>query len=200
MRGRLLIGVIGAALAWGSVAEAQSWMAGTSVGVAKQYSYEVGGPIDNRDETDTALRVFGGYQFHPNMAVVVSYVDLGAGNYDGPAFGGFTDKLTADGFDFSFVGGFAPGEQKRFRTFGTIGLFRWKQKVSYRDTSGFYPYDDSGTSLSFGLGCEVTIDEGGHWGVHFDYQRFKDVGDKNNSGHEYDRSMLSVGVQYRFGK
>jgi hypothetical protein len=32
------------------------------------------------------------------------------------------------------------------------------------------------------------------------YPRFFDVGDENNSGHEYDRSMISVGVDYRFGR
>jgi hypothetical protein len=38
------------------------------------------------------------------------------------------------------------------------------------------------------------------WGINFEYQLFKDVGDANNSGHEYDRDMISVGVDYRFGR
>lgn len=183
-----------------SVATAQGWVAGASVGVGKQYDYEVGGPIDNRDETDTAMRVFGGYDLNGNLGVVLSYVDLGEGGYDGPAYEGFTDTLSADGWDMSFVAGIAPGEQKKFGIFATIGMFKWKQDVAYRDASGFYPYEDSGTSLSYGLGCELTLGEGGQWGVHFDYQMFKDVGDADNSGHEYDRTMIAVGVQYHFGR
>lgn len=200
MRSRLFVAIVGLVLGGISVAGAQGWVAGASVGQAKQYDYEVGGPIANTDETDQAFRVFGGYNFNGNLGVVVSYVDLGKADYDGPAFGGFTDTLKADGFDFSFVGGIAPGQQKKFGIFATAGFFKWKQDVSYRDSSGFYPYNDSGTSLSYGLGCELTLGEGAKWGVHFDYQMFKNVGDPDNSGHEYDRTMISVGVQYHFGR
>jgi hypothetical protein len=183
-----------------SEASAQGWLAGASAGVATQYDYEVGGPIANSDETDTAFRAFGGYMFMPVLGVALSYVDLGDANYDGPAFGGFTDKLGADGFDLSLIAGWAPGSQKLFSLFGTVGIFRWQQDVHYQDPSGVYPYDDSGTSLSYGIGGEFALGEGGKYGVHIDYQIFTDVGDPDNSGHQYDRSFASVGFDYRFGR
>jgi hypothetical protein len=34
-------------------ASAQGWLAGASVGMAKQHDYEVGGPIDHRGRADT---------------------------------------------------------------------------------------------------------------------------------------------------
>jgi OOP family OmpA-OmpF porin len=193
-------GVVVAALLFASTAAAQEWLVGGSFGPAQQYDYSVGGPIANSDDTDDAYRLFGGYQFGKYFAVITSYVDLGAPSYDGPAWGGFTDELSADGVDFSLVTGWAPGGQDRLNLFGTIGMFRWKQDVHYVDPSGVYDYEDSGTSFSYGVGSEIHIGSTGKLGVHFEYQFFKDVGDENNSGHEYDRSMISTGIDYRFGR
>lgn len=201
MRGRNVLWILGfVALFASSDAAAQGWLAGGSAGTAKQYDYEVGGEITTRDDTDTGYRVFGGYQFHPTMAVVVSYVDLGKMYYDGPAWGGFTDYLSAKGIDASFLAGWRPGSQDRFTLFGTLGIFRWQQDVNYTDPSGNYPYEDKGTSFSYGAGGEVSFGAGAHWGFHFNYQRFMDVGDADNSGHEYDRDLIAVGFDYRFGK
>ncbi len=198
----LLVILTGGAFLLGGMpaAHAQGWLAGASVGVGKQYDYEVGGPVENSDDTDTAYRAFAGYQFHPNFAGVLSYVDLGEPNYSGTAFGGFTDSLGADGFDLSFVAGFAPGEQKTFTLFATVGVFRWKQDVHYVDLSGTYDYEDEGTSPSVSVGVEISFGAGGRWGLHANLQRFFDVGDEDNSGHEYDRDFLAVGVDYRFGR
>jgi OOP family OmpA-OmpF porin len=182
-------------------AAAQGWLVGGSAGVAKQYDYSVGGEIATHDDTDTAYRVFGGYMFSGNFGAAVSYVDLGTPKYDGPAFGGFTDQLSADGWDASFIAGWAPGQQKRFSLIATVGAFFWKQDVHYVDPSGTFDYNDSGTSLSYSAGAEFNFGgAGAKWGAHFDYQVFMDVGDENNSGHQYDRSFVSLGVDYRFGK
>ena len=179
---------------------AQGWLAGASVGTAKQYDYEVGGTIDSSDDTDTGYRVFGGYLFMPVLGVVVSYADLGTMNYAGPSFGGFTDELSANAVDMSVLGGWAPGSQKRFSLFGTAGFFHFNQDVHYVDASGTYNYDDSGWSFSYGAGAEVTLGAAAKWGIHFNYQMFTDVGDADNSGHEYDRSLIALGFDYRFGK
>lgn len=181
-------------------ASAQGWLAGGSTGIARQYDYEVGGPIDTRDDTDTAFRVFGGYMFLPVLGVALSYVDLGMPEYDGSANGGFTDELDADGYDFSLIAGWAPGTQKRLSLFGTVGLFKWSQDVHYVDNSGTYDYSDDGTSFCYGAGAEVVFGTAAKWGAHFHYQFFSDVGDEDNSGHQYDRSFISLGVDYRFGR
>jgi len=183
-------------------ASAQGWLTGGTVGTAKQFDYEVGGPIATRDESDVGTRVFGGYMVSPVQGVVVSYVDFGTAYYDGPAFGGFTDYLDAKGFDISYLVGWAPGAQQRVSIFGTVGVFSWDQDVTYTDITGPYDYGDSGTSFSIGFGTEINLSASGMsaWGINFEYQLFKDVGDVNNSGHEYDRDMVSVGVDYRFGR
>jgi opacity protein-like surface antigen len=121
-------------------------------------------------------------------------------SYAGPDFGGFTDHLDAEGFDISYIVGWAPGSQTRFAIFGTVGVFAWDQDVLYRDASGVYPFQDEGTSFSMGLGTEFKLTD--EFGIHLEYQLFKDVGDDGlgGSGHEYDRDVISLGVAYRFGR
>lgn len=182
-------------------AHAQGWIVGASVGAAKQHDYDIGAPIANPDDTDTAFRLFGGYQISPMQAVIASFVDLGKARYSGPSLGGFSDSLDADGIDVSYVVGWTPGEQNRVAVFGTVGVLSWDQDVSLTDAAIDFQAHDEGTSFSFGFGAEVNLSADGSspWGVHFDYQIFKDVGSEDNSGQELDRDSISVGVSYRFG-
>lgn len=181
---------------------AQTWIVGGAVGSAQQDDYEIAGQISTRDDSDTSGRVFGGYLMGSMQAVVVSYIDLGTTRFDGPAFGGFEDFLDAEGFDISYLAGWAPGSQQRFSLFGTIGVFSWDQDVRLTDSSGDFDFRDEGTSFSVGVGAEINLGSSGAspWGINVAYQLFKDVGDAGNSGHEYDRDVFSLGVNYRFGQ
>lgn len=183
-------------------AQAQSWILGGAVGSAAQQDYEVGAPITVRDDEDTAFRLFGAYLLTPMQGVVVSWIDLGTPRYEGPAFGGFADSLEAYGVDLSYLAGFAPGDQERVLLFGTVGIFHWNQDVTLTDASGTFEYGDDGTSFSVGVGADIRLGAGGTsaWGIQVAYQLFKNVGEAENSGHEYDRDLLSVGVDYRFGR
>jgi len=182
-------------------AGAQSWIVGGSVGAAAQQDYDIGAPIANADDVDTAFGVFGGYVISENQRVVASFFDLGTPSYNGPALGGFADSLDADGFDTSYVVGWAPGEQQRISIFGTIGVFSWDQDVLLTDASGTYQYHDEGTSFSVGFGAEFNLSADGSnaWAIQAAYKLFKDVGDADNSGIELDREMLTVGIAWRFG-
>jgi opacity protein-like surface antigen len=183
-----------------AAASAQGWIAGVAIGQATQQDYDVGGEIAARDDTDDSMRIFGGFLVSPMQGVIVSWIDLGTAYYDGPAFGGFVDSLDAEGYDISYIAGWAPGSQSRFALFGTVGVFAWDQDVVYADLSGISLYQDEGTSFSMGVGTEIQL--GANFGVHLEYQLFKDVGDDGlgGSGHEYDRDVVSVGVSYRFGR
>jgi len=183
-------------------ASAQGWFAGGAIGQGAQQEYTIAGPVATFDDADDSYRIFGGYLISPLQGLVVSYIDLGTGYADGPAFGGFTDKMSADGFDISYIIGWSPAAQERVRLFGTVGLFAWDQDVRYVDSLGFFKYKDDGTSFSLGMGVEYRFgsSEANAWGIHGEYQLFKDVGRQANSGHEYDREVLSVGLIYRFGR
>ncbi|MGD8339847.1 MAG: hypothetical protein PVH89_03645 [Gammaproteobacteria bacterium] len=190
-------------VAFGTVADAgaQTWVVGGSVGAAEQQDYAIGGTVTNRDDVDTAFGVFGGYMIKEHQIVVASFVDFGTPSYSGPAFGGFTDALDADGFDISYVAGWAPNDQERISIFGSLGVLSWDQDVRYTDTSGTFEYHDEGTSFSLGFGADFNLEADGSspWSVHATYKLFKDVGDADNSGHELDRALLSFGIAYRFG-
>jgi hypothetical protein len=185
-------------------ASAQEWFAGGAVGAGQQDNYKIGGPITTSDNTDPAYGIFGGYLISPLQGFVASYIDLGEAYYSGPAFGGFTDRLSADGFDISYIIGWAPGTQERISIFGTVGVFAWDQDVVYTElgTSEAYLYKDDGASFSFGVGTDINLDASGNnaWGIHVEWKIFKDVGDQNFSGHKHDRQMLSAGISYRFGR
>jgi len=193
-----VIGFLLLALSTAPTAFAGSWLAGAAAGNVKQHNYSVGGPIARSDDTDTGFRVFAGYMFLPWLGGVLSYVDLGTPNYDGPAFGGFTDKLDADAVDLSLIAAVTPGEQEMFSIFATVGAFRFNQNVHYTDESGAYDYHDTGTRLSYGLGVQWKFNPA--WGAHLGWQRFTDVGDNNNSEHEYDRDVLELGLEFNFGR
>jgi hypothetical protein len=197
-----------ALLALGAIAvapvevRAQDWILGGAVGSAKQQDYAVGAAIATRDDADTAFRLFGAYLVSPMQGIVVSWVDLGAPRYEGPAFGGFADSLDAYGVDVSYRAGFTPGDQQRASLFGTVGVFHWNQDVTLTDASGTLRYGDDGTGFSVGIGTDIRLGAGpaNAWGIHVAYQLFMDVGEVGNSGHESDREMLAVGVDYRFGR
>jgi len=196
---RLLIcGMLLSGIAAAPATLAQSWLAGGAVSDVTQHSYSVGGPIATTNDSDTGFRAFGGYMFTPNFGGVLSYVNLGTPTYDGPAFGGFTDKLDADAIDLSIIAAVAPGSQETFSTFATIGMFHFNQHVHYTDDSGIFNYDDSGTSFSYGVGVQARF--ASVWGAHLGWQRFTNVGDNSNSGHEYDRDVVELGFEVHFGK
>lgn len=183
-------------------AHAQSWIAGISAGAARQEDYEIGSVVTSRDDSDAAARLFGGYLVTANQGVIASYLDLGMPTYEGPASGGFKDELDANGIDVSYFYGWTPGSQTRASLFATLGLMRWNQDVTYTDGSGRSEYHDDGTSFTLGLGTEIKLGTSGAgpWAFHVQYQLFKNVGDPDNSGHEYDREMVSLGIGYRFGR
>jgi OmpA-like transmembrane domain len=194
----VLVTVVGMPL----TARAQSWIVGVSAGAARQEDYAIGSAVTTRDDSDAAARLFGGYRVTANQGVIASYLDLGTPTYEGPAAGGFKDELDANGIDVSYFYGWTPGDQQRASLFATVGLMRWNQDVTYTDGSGKAEYNDDGTSFTLGLGTEIKFGASGAgpWAFHVQYQLFKNVGDPENSGHEYDREMVSLGIGYRFGR
>lgn len=191
---------------------AQEWFAGGAVGQASQSDYSTVGSLTRIDDSDTGYQVFGGYLISPLQGLVVSYVDLGTASYTGNAAGGYSESLSADGFDVSWIIGWAPGTQERMSVFGKLGLFAWDQDVTY--TEGIdeaspvtIPYLDEGSSFSFGIGADVNFSADGSspWSIHAEWQLFKEVGEESNlsnstSGRQHDREMISVGASYRFGR
>ena len=185
-------------------AQHPGWIAGVAFGQSSLQDYDIGTQLttsDDSDDSDDSMRIFGGYMLSPMQGVVVSWIDLGMARFEGTGSGGaFFNCHDAEGYDISYIVGWAPGSQTRFSVFGTVGVFAWDQDFLYLDPTGALPFQDEGASFSMGVGGEFKLTE--EIGIHLEYQLFKDVGDDGfgGSGVQFDRDVVSLGVVVRFGK
>lgn len=205
-----LSAVLLAGVVFASVAQAD-WYAGAGAGQSKfkdspTSCSDIGldpGCSFSVDDKDTAWGVFGGYQFNPNGAVELGYVDLGkakinniSGTVTGIPVTGSGD-FKATGVDVSLLGllPFSNG----FGGMARIGLMAWDAKASASASalgvSASVNDSATGTDLTYGLG--LTYDFTKTVGGRLEWQRFKDVGDENKTG-KTDIDLLSASVLFRF--
>lgn len=150
----------------GALAQKQSdtgWYAGASVGRA-----------DLGPETDTALKIFGGYQINRSFAAEFGYSDFGDVTVA-------NNSVNASAWELIGLGKFPLGNQ--LYVYGLAGLARIKTESTI---SGLRVSDDS-TELTFGFG--VQYDFSPKAGARLQWQRY-------DTSSEID--VMSVGVLYRF--
>jgi OOP family OmpA-OmpF porin len=139
------------------------------------------------DGSDSGLKIFGGYQFNKNLALELSYVDLGKASYSGTFFGAPVTGGSVDttGLNFSVVG-ILPLNPS-FELFGKVGLFAWEAQA--RDTTGGVPFSgkDDGADLSVGIGASYNISK--NFSVRAEWEQFKAVD---------TISLLSLGIVFKF--
>lgn len=196
MKSRAVIALVGLVTAAFTLpANAQNpnaFYAGASIGQssAKDFCNGLSGPGVTCDDQDTAWKVFGGYQFHPNVAIELGYADLGEAKASG---GGatFTDKATA--WDLTGVGSWSFANQ--FSVYGRFGFYHGEVK-SDASLVGFGSASDSKTTtdITFGLGARYDITR--NIGVRAEWQRYADMKDAADGKSDVD--VLSIGVVYVF--
>ncbi len=166
-----------------------------------ELAFDPGTSACSADSTDTALKIFGGYQFNPVGALELSYVNLGKASVDasGTVFGtpsSLHGEWKADGVAFEGVGTLPI--TRRFGILARIGFFNWNAELS-ASGSGYYAgygsVSDSGTDLTYGVG--IKLDFANHVGLRAEWQRFQDVGNDSTTGRS-DVDLLSASVLYRF--
>lgn len=140
------------------------------------------------NETDRGLKVFGGWQFAPNLAAEVAYVDLGRYALPGGPSGATFDQY---GVSAQLVG-FVPLGTSGVSLFGKAGVFSWS--IERYDNNDYYCCysnnpDDSGTDLTAGAG--VQIDFHRNMGLRAEWERFYDV-----AGGDVD--LITAAFFYRF--
>ena len=154
-----------AAMAQKGRSTASPWYVGLHIGQSD---------IDEVNETDTAFRILGGYQFHPHIAVELAYTDFGSVDVGGSSIKGNAIELVG-------VGSWPLAD--RFSLYGKLGFARGEFK-------GGGASDDS-IELTYGVG--VRYDFMPNIGARLEWQQYPDVGDGAS-----DVSVLSVGVVYKF--
>src|SRR5689334_13737483 len=139
MKTKAVIALLGLAAFTLPAAAQNAFYAGGSIGqaTARDFCNGLSGPGVSCDDQDTAWKIYGGYQFHPNVAVELGYADLGEAKASG---GGaqFSDKATA--FDLTGVGSWSFASQ--LSVFGRFGFYRSDVK-SDASLAGFGSASDS---------------------------------------------------------
>lgn len=167
---RRFLGVLGVVTlaATPIAAHAQNLYAGLSVG---QFEDEV------LDDSDTAYKVFGGYQFMENFAVELTYADFGTVKEGGVEF----DQTT---FAVAGVGILPIGPQAS--VFGKIGINSWDVDAQACAGGTCVSGSDSGTDPMYGVG--FSYDFMMSTSVRVEYEWFEDdIG-----------QLLSAGVSFKF--
>ncbi len=188
-----------------------AWLAGANGGSTEFGDYELEAEADSLDDSDTGWSIYGGYRFSPYFALTSGYVDLGAldASAEGDEMpvlsarkqvgpGGFTDKIEADGFVL-WGHGVLP-LSARAQGFASVGIFFWNQDVTYEDFEGPWQGSSSGSSLAYGLGFNVFLTPAQNSSITVSWQRFPDVGDLDETGHENDVDFFSAGFVLHFGR
>lgn len=146
------------------------------------------------DDTDTAYKLYAGYQFNPNFAIEAGYVDFG--EFTASANNGFDSakaSLKADGFTTALVGKLPIANG--FGIYGKLGLIAWDADLKESSNIGGINYNESasedGTDPFYGAGAEYVIDQ---IMLRAEYERF----DLSESGEDFKTDLFSASIGYRF--
>jgi OOP family OmpA-OmpF porin len=133
-------------------------------------------------ETDTAWRLFGGYQFHRNFAAEIGYHDLGEVNF---VQGDRSAKL------WELVGVGMWPVANALSVYGKLGGYYGKSELQ----SAVVPSgDDTNGGLTYGVGAQYDFMP--QAGVRVEWQRYDNVG--GNTTGETDIDVVNVGLLWRF--
>jgi OOP family OmpA-OmpF porin len=163
------------------------WLVGGSVGQAKAKDAcsGISGAGVSCDDTDTAFRVFGGYQINRHFGVELGYADLGKAEATGP---GGSASVKSKAFDLVAVGTLPVAQN--FSVYGKLGFYR-------ADTDGTGPggsASETNTDLTYAIG--VGYDFNKNLGIRGEWQQYSKVGGGAIGDSNID--VMSIGVVYRF--
>jgi len=162
-----------AALALGLVsmpalaAEDQGFYAGAGAGqFSIDFSGDLLGTSISFDDSDTAFRVFGGWQFNEFFAVEGGYVDGGTASETLNVGGTDVDfDIDMTGFDLMLRGTLPMGES--FYGFAEAGMVFWD--ADFSATSGGSTASDSDSGDDFAYGAGFGFDFSDNAGVRVEY-------------------------------
>lgn len=157
------------------------------------------------DDTDTGIKIFGGYRLNPSLAIEASYIDFGTFTADalltlGAEFISIDAKAEATAFAVAVVGfwPFTP----TLSGYGKLGLARHDvdAKVTVSSNAigiltGTVSDSETGTEPMFGLGLEYELTP--QIAGRLEWEQYQDVGDDDTTG-QSDVDWLGVSVLYSF--
>lgn len=152
------------------------------------------------DNSDTAFKLFGGYQFNKNFAVEGGYFNLGKFGYAATTVppGTLNGDIKLQGLNIDAVG-MLPLANK-FSVFGRLGLIYAQAKDNFSGTGTVgVPANPSPSksALKYKAGLGVQYDFNRSLGMRLEAERYRVDDAIGNNG---DINMYSIGLVYRFGQ
>lgn len=178
-----VLGLSGAALA---ATEDRGFYFGTGAGEAEAKDAE---DFGLRDDTETAFRLFGGYEFSRYLAAEVGYVDFGhySGSIptiEGPA----RTRIGLDGFSVGLRPQLELG--RNWFVQAQLGAFIWDADAVVDGAIGRFRETDNGKDPYWGIGVGRSF--AGTWRLSGEWTRFETD--------ESDVDFLNLAMSYRIGK
>ena len=153
----------------------------------------------NRDNHDTAYKLFGGYQFNQNFALEGGYFNLGKVGFSSKTgtTGTFNGQAKIQGFNLDLVGTLPVTE--RFSVFARAGAQAAKTGDTYSGSttiSGFHP-SPSKREVNYKAGVGLQYEVNPSFLVRAEAERYRisdTVGKKGNA------DMVSLSLVFPFGR
>jgi OOP family OmpA-OmpF porin len=193
--------VLAALMVTGAVAGISDAMAADTsgwygdIGVGRSHSKIDGGAVDtvlgnqglapssSADANKNAWKFDVGYQFHPNFAFELGYVDLGKAQWNSTITAPNADTLNGEihtrGTTFDLVALAPLGEG--FSVYGKAGVIRAAVDFS-GGSNGTSVTSGSNTSTRATYGLGMGYDFTPHFGTKLEWDRYENLGDANTSG------------------
>jgi len=167
----------------------------SSADVGPQYSV----PGLSISDTDTAFKIFGGYEFNENIAIEGGYTYLGefGGSYtytDGLYL--YTDSEMVE-TGALYVAAVATIPLGPVSLFGKAGFAHWFADYRYYDDWYGYTWTDSATGIDPVVGAGVKFNIGQGFQVRGEFERYMDIGDPNVTG-QSDVDVISINAVLKF--
>ena len=153
----------------------------------------------NRDNHDTAYKLFGGYQFNRNFALEAGYFNLGKFGFSANTtpLGTFSGQVKIQGFNLDLVGTLPVSE--RFSVFARAGAQAAKTGATYSGSqpSSIFNPSPSKREVNYKAGLGLQYEVTPSFLVRAEVERYR-ISD--NIGKKGNADMVSVSLVFPFGR
>lgn len=170
-------------------AHAEGAYAGLAVNRSSAEIEVVGATSSSRDKP-TGFKIYGGWEFTPNLAVEAGYADFGSAKTNFSTAAG-VGSVEADLSSFYLAGRGTVPINDKFSAFGKLGLARNKSSMSGSGMGAQFSGSTNKTGLYAGVGLAYQINKSA--AVTLEYESFGKFDNNGGKG-----NTLSLGARFSF--
>jgi OOP family OmpA-OmpF porin len=158
-----------------------------------------GAATTSTDDTDSAYKLYAGYNFNRVWAIEGGYADLGEATFS-MAAPGASGQAKVENHSWFVAGKGTWAVTNQIGVFGKLGLTRNKSELSLTVSpaaafGGAATGSNTRTNVLWGVGAEYAFNR--NVGLRVEYEDFGKFGDQNNTGRS-KTNLWSIGVTYAF--